>query len=701
MGNTTINDFIVNSELGRGAFGIVYSAIRKSDGRKVAIKKIDKEKMRRNNVLNRVLSEIKIHSSLSHPSIIRLLAVFTNEQYIFMVMEIGTIDLYRYIDENGPITEKQLRPLLKDLIDGLLYLHSKNIIHRDLKLSNLLLTKNHLKIADFGLAVKLSQQEQKTLCGTPNYISPEIVKRQPYGLASDAWSLGCMIVTLLTGSPPFECDEVKNTLQNVANHHYICPASFSREITDLINALLQKDPVKRPKMSWLLQHQFFDTSLLNSELVANGLPRVDSAVGSLARSSQSCHLNKKVVEIKDFKRTANNLTNNENMKFYNNASLKGAHHTTSKVSNESRNVHEYAGCNILENLRNALKNSLQPFSTKRLKPISQNTKYGLAKILDTGEVLLDFFQEKYIIKISNDSEKFHLFDRPSNSNGLKTFPLRTFDRRNIPEQFFKKYIFAYRFVELIASKTAKLVFYSPQAKCILMENSPPSCQVIFYNGCKVIMCTRNSSIEISTAPLDNEKDGAKFTMNLSEKNADIPSFLIPLFKHSQDCLTQCLEIENIASKDPNTLYPLILKSHNTINQSATMDLGSKPMSVFQRSLSTMATQKGNNPILKETINTCSSRTRVASVLNAPTNSLHQQPVFLNDVGWCIKLSSDEEDLYCMLFLDGVNVTLECKQQTLLYRNSKGDQRFSIDKSLPSFAKEKLGFFPKFLGLLEK
>ncbi|KAJ3226639.1 Serine/threonine-protein kinase plk4 [Clydaea vesicula] len=488
MGNTTINDFIVNSELGRGAFGIVYSAIRKSDGRKVAIKKIDKEKMRRNNVLNR-----------------------------------------------GPITEKQLRPLLKDLIDGLLYLHSKNIIHRDLKLSNLLLTKNHLKIADFGLAVKLSQQEQKTLCGTPNYISPEIVKRQPYGLASDAWSLGCMIVTLLTGSPPFE------------------------------------DPVKRPKMSWLLQHQFFDTSLLNSELVANGLPRVDSAVGSLARSSQSCHLNKKVVEIKDFKRTANNLTNNENMKFYNNASLKGAHHTTSKVSNESGNVHEYAGCNILENLRNVS------------------------------------------------------------------------------------------------------ILFAPS-------------QI-------------NSSIEISTAPLDNEKDGAKFTMNLSEKNADIPSFLIPLFKHSQDCLTQCLEIENIASKDPNTLYPLILKSHNTINQSATMDLGSKPMSVFQRSLSTMATQKGNNPILKETINTCSSRTRVASVLNAPTNSLHQQPVFLNDVGWCIKLSSDEEDLYCMLFLDGVNVTLECKQQTLLYRNSKGDQ--SIDKSLPSFAKEKLGFFPKFLGLLEK
>jgi serine/threonine protein kinase len=78
------------------------------------------------------------------------------------------------------------------------------------------------------------------MCGTPNYISPEIIKRLPYGLSSDIWSLGCMIVTLLTGSPPFESNQVKSTLERAANTEYKCPYYFSDEIKDLIGMLLQK-----------------------------------------------------------------------------------------------------------------------------------------------------------------------------------------------------------------------------------------------------------------------------------------------------------------------------------------------------------------------------------------------------------------------------------------------------------------------------
>jgi serine/threonine protein kinase len=104
-------------------------------------------------------------------------------------------------------------------------------------------------LADFGLAVKLQNQlgEQKTMCGTPNYISPykminsrEIVSRTPYGLSSDVWSFGCMLVTLLTGTPPFESNGVKDTLEKVSKVDYKLPANMSLDAKDLIGRLLQK-----------------------------------------------------------------------------------------------------------------------------------------------------------------------------------------------------------------------------------------------------------------------------------------------------------------------------------------------------------------------------------------------------------------------------------------------------------------------------
>jgi serine/threonine protein kinase len=116
-----------------------------------------------------------------------------------------------------------------------------------------------LKIADFGLAVKLqdANSEQKTMCGTPNYISPEIVSRLPYGLASDTWSIGCMMVTMLTGSPPFQSEQVKSTLERVTRGEYTLPSNISSSARSMITSLIQKDPKRRPTMLNLLKHDFF------------------------------------------------------------------------------------------------------------------------------------------------------------------------------------------------------------------------------------------------------------------------------------------------------------------------------------------------------------------------------------------------------------------------------------------------------------
>lgn len=152
-----------------------------------------------------------------------------------------------------------VRHFMHQIITGMLYLHSHGILHRDLTLSNLLLTNDmNIKIADFGLATQLRMPHEKhyTMCGTPNYISPEIATRSAHGLESDVWSLGCMFYTLLVGKPPFDTDTVKNTLNKVVLADYEMPAFLSREAQDLIYKLLRKNPADRLSLSSVLDHPF-------------------------------------------------------------------------------------------------------------------------------------------------------------------------------------------------------------------------------------------------------------------------------------------------------------------------------------------------------------------------------------------------------------------------------------------------------------
>lgn len=125
-----------------------------------------------------------------------------------------------------------------------------------------------------------AEQEQKTMCGTPNYISPEIIDRQPVGLSSDVWSLGCMLYTMLVGHPPFEVnsltmlfiqksDQVKETLEKVSKVDYVVPSFVSREARDLIHRLLQRNPLRRPPISKLLRHAFFASDLISTPLRPN------------------------------------------------------------------------------------------------------------------------------------------------------------------------------------------------------------------------------------------------------------------------------------------------------------------------------------------------------------------------------------------------------------------------------------------------
>lgn len=194
---------------------------------------------------------------------------------------------------------------MHQIVKGMLYLHTHGILHRDLTLSNLLLTSNmNIKIADFGLATQLKLPNEKhfTMCGTPNYISPEVATRSAHGLESDVWSLGCMFYAFLMGRPPFDTDTVKHTLSKVVLAEYEMPSHVSLEAQDLIHQLLQKNPAQRPSLSAVLDHPFMTQNLLvrnkelgmgNEESMDSGIATISTACTSSTSASSSSRLQRR------------------------------------------------------------------------------------------------------------------------------------------------------------------------------------------------------------------------------------------------------------------------------------------------------------------------------------------------------------------------------------------------------------------------
>uniref|UniRef100_A0A8B9LVZ2 Serine/threonine-protein kinase PLK4 n=1 Tax=Astyanax mexicanus TaxID=7994 RepID=A0A8B9LVZ2_ASTMX len=185
-----------------------------------------------------------------------------------------------------------LRLFMHQIVKGMLYLHTHGIMHRDLTLSNLLLSSSmNIKIADFGLATQLKLPSEKhfTMCGTPNYISPEVATRSAHGLESDVWSLGCMFYAFLTGRPPFDTDTVKQTLNKVVLGEYQMATHVSAEAQDLIRQLLQKDPTLRPSLSAVLDHPFMTQSgpTASKDSGASEGGSIDSGIATISTASNT------------------------------------------------------------------------------------------------------------------------------------------------------------------------------------------------------------------------------------------------------------------------------------------------------------------------------------------------------------------------------------------------------------------------------
>lgn len=242
--------------LGKGTYGKVKKA-RERSGRLVAIKSIRKEKIKDEQDLVHIRREIEIMSAICHPHIITIYEVFENKDKIVIVMEYASRgDLYDYICDKKSISEREARHFFRQIVSAVHYCHQNGIVHRDLKLENILLDGGgNVKIADFGLSnLYHGDQYLQTFCGSPLYASPEIVNGRPYrGPEVDTWSLGVLLYTMVHGTMPFDSQNHKTLVQQISTGTYRKPSQPS-DACGLIRWMLMVNPERRATIEEIAGH---------------------------------------------------------------------------------------------------------------------------------------------------------------------------------------------------------------------------------------------------------------------------------------------------------------------------------------------------------------------------------------------------------------------------------------------------------------
>jgi serine/threonine protein kinase len=261
-----LSDFEIGLPLGKGKFGSVYLAREKKSKYIIALKVLSKHQLRNARVEHQLRREIEIQSNLRHPGVLRMFGYFHDAKRIFLILEFAPAgELYKKLQRVGSFSEAVSAKYVKEMSEALLYCHQKRVIHRDIKPENLLLgARGELKIADFGWSVHSAKGRRKTLCGTPEYLPPEIADGLLAGRGSaleydktvDVWCLGVLMYEFLYGDSPFEAADRREMMLRIKRVDLQFPkdGTVSSSAKDLIVRLLQKEPTKRMQLEDVCKH---------------------------------------------------------------------------------------------------------------------------------------------------------------------------------------------------------------------------------------------------------------------------------------------------------------------------------------------------------------------------------------------------------------------------------------------------------------
>ena len=261
-----VKDFEKLKTVGLGSYGRVRLCRQKKTGEIFVMKILKKNEIIKQKQVDHVYSEFNILSTLKHPFIVQLVGFnFEDPKYIYFVLEyIQGGELFTLLRTKGTFPVPQTKFYIAHIITIFEYLHSKNIVYRDLKPENILINKNgYLKLTDFGFAKILENEKTYTLCGTPEYLAPEIILNKGHGKAVDWWTLGILLYEMLVGIDPFSDDDPMKTYQKILKGKINFPKTIDKDAKSLIKHLLTQDTSKRfgclkNGVKDILNHRFFD-----------------------------------------------------------------------------------------------------------------------------------------------------------------------------------------------------------------------------------------------------------------------------------------------------------------------------------------------------------------------------------------------------------------------------------------------------------
>jgi len=284
-------DYFIGQIIGTGSFSTVSECYHKITGETFAVKTISKQTFR--NCRQAIENEIRILKKSSHSNIIKLFKIYDNEDYLYLIMElIRGGELFTEISDNGAFTEIRANKIFSQIFDGVKYLHSFNITHRDLKLENILIdSQSRVKLSDFGLSKILEPSDEefmKTRCGTPCYVAPEILLGENYTSSVDIWSMGVILYVMVYSRYPFQSSCLHSTYESIIHGNFDLPCTVSNELQDLLKGLLKvKDRFTLDDIAnhaWM--KKFKDRQFLTDDYDLENLSNVTSILRDLKSSSE-------------------------------------------------------------------------------------------------------------------------------------------------------------------------------------------------------------------------------------------------------------------------------------------------------------------------------------------------------------------------------------------------------------------------------
>lgn len=285
-----VGNYRLLKTIGKGNFAKVKLARHIPTGREVAIKIIDKTQLNPSS-LQKLYREVRIMKILNHPNIVKLFEVIETEKTLYLVMEYASGgEVFDYLVAHGRMKEKEARAKFRQIVSAVQYCHQKHIVHRDLKAENLLLDADmNIKIADFGFSNEFTVGGKlDTFCGSPPYAAPELFQGKKYdGPEVDVWSLGVILYTLVSGSLPFDGQNLKELRERVLRGKYRIPFYMSTDCENLLKRFLVLNPGKRGTLEQIMKDRWINSSsdedemkpFIEPELNIRDEQRIDLMVG--------------------------------------------------------------------------------------------------------------------------------------------------------------------------------------------------------------------------------------------------------------------------------------------------------------------------------------------------------------------------------------------------------------------------------------